>query len=199
MWLPPLPLVFRVPACPADRVQALTSDRPDATSARLPLPPPSGPENPSRSYRATPLTVGVSPSVTVSPRYEGGSPAALGRNPKMVFADNSARPPAGRGGVSNGVTCSPYGVRAMPCPRVRRPFRSATSGRSPSSRRPAGLIRSTGRSRRAVSVVGVLLVALGPVPRGRRRVLTGGASHARVGYVATGPQVTSWGALRVAS
>lgn len=88
-------------------------------------------------------------------------------NSKTVFADN---------------LLGSYGVRAVPGPRVRRPFGWATSWCSPSSRSAAGSIRSTGRSRGTASVVGVLLVVLGPVPRGRRMVLTGGASHARVGY-----------------
>jgi hypothetical protein len=71
-------------------------------------------------------------------------------------------------------------------PEGRRPFRSATSWCSPSSRSAAGSTRSTGRSRREMSVGSVFLAVLGPIPRGRRMVLTGGASHARMGYAATG-------------
>jgi hypothetical protein len=37
-----------------------------------------------------------------------------------------------------------------------------------------------------MSVGSVFLAVLGPIPRGRRMVLTGGASHARMGYAATG-------------
>ena len=66
---------------------------------------------------------------------------------------------------------TPSGFVEKPDPRIRRPFRTATSWCSTSPRSAPASTRSAGRSRGAGASVGVLLVVVGPVPSGRRIVL----------------------------
>ncbi|MDH6229337.1 hypothetical protein M2169_006393 [Streptomyces sp. MJP52] len=88
-----------------------------------------------------------------------------------------------------------YCARSVPGPSVRRPFRSARSWCSSSSKGAERAMRSAGRSRGAGAVVGVFLMLLGPVPSRRRAVFTGGASHARVTAAESG-RGSPWSSMR---